>query len=90
VCGWFPERLAYSFMDRQGTLRDYALYVILVTDVATGKIVGWHPAPVGQTRKSGNGTQAMLMACDLCDKREVMEFVSDNHGALPVENQKNF
>lgn len=83
--------LAYSYIDRQGVLRSMRLYVIMITDVATGKIVGWHPAPIGQHKESPEMVrQAVLMGLRGCDKREVMEFVSDNHGAFTGGESVNF
>ena len=32
--------LAYSYLDKEGKLRSMRLYIIMVSDVATGKIVG--------------------------------------------------
>lgn len=44
--------LAYSYLDRTGKLRSMRLYIIMVTDVATGKIVGWAPASIGQHKET--------------------------------------
>ena len=82
--------LAYSYVDRQGVLRAMRLYVIMVSDVATGKIVGWHPAPCGQHNESPEMVrQAVLMGLRGCDRREIMEFVSDNHGAFTGGTSKD-
>lgn len=75
--------LAYSYLDRTGKLRSMRLYIIMVTDVATGKIVGWAPASIGQHKETPEMVRkAVLMGLRSCGKREVMEFVSDNHGAF--------
>lgn len=75
--------LAYSYLDRTGKLRSMRLYVIMVTDVATGKIVGWAPASIGQHKETPEMVRkAVLMGLRSCGKREIMEFVSDNHGAF--------
>ena len=75
--------LAYSYLDRTGKLRSMRLYIIMVTDVATGKIVGWAPASIGQHKETPEMVrEAVLMGLRGCGKREVMEFVSDNHGAF--------
>lgn len=75
--------LAYSYTDRAGKLRAMRLYIIMVTDVATGKIVGWAPAQKGQHKETPEMVrEAVLMGLEGCGRREVMEFVSDNHGAF--------
>lgn len=75
--------LAYSYLDRTGKLRSMRLYIIMVTDVATGKIVGWAPASIGQHKETPEMVRkAVLMGLRSCGKREIMEFVSDNHGAF--------
>ena len=75
--------LAYSYLDRTGKLRSMRLYIIMVTDVATGKIVGWAPASIGQHKETPEMVrEAVLMGLRGCGKREIMEFVSDNHGAF--------
>ena len=75
--------LAYSYLDRTGKLRSMRLYIIMVTDVATGKIVGWAPAAIGQHKETPEMVrEAVLMGLRGCGKREIMEFVSDNHGAF--------
>ncbi len=52
---------------------------MVVSDVATGKIVGWCPSLPGQHSESDYMLkEAMMMALKGCDKREVMEFISDN------------
>lgn len=75
--------LAYSYTDRTGKLRAMRLYIIMVTDVATGKIVGWAPAQKGQHKETPEMVrEAVLMGLEGCGRREIMEFVSDNHGAF--------
>ncbi|RHO73396.1 hypothetical protein DW083_06000 [Parabacteroides sp. AF48-14] len=75
--------LAYSYTDRKGKLRSMRLYIIMVTDVATGKVVGWAPAEKGQHKETPEMVrEAVLMGLNRCDRREIMEFVSDNHGAF--------
>ncbi|SEF86902.1 hypothetical protein [Parabacteroides chinchillae] len=75
--------LAYSYLDKTGKLRSMRLYIIMVTDVATGKIVGWAPAIKGQHKETPEMVkQAVLMGLEGCGRREIMEFVSDNHGAF--------
>lgn len=75
--------LAYSYTDHEGKLRAMRLYIIMVTDVATGKVVGWAPAEKGQHKETPEMVrQAVRMGLEGCGRREIMEFVSDNHGAF--------
>lgn len=83
--------LAYSYIDRFGKLRSMRLYIIMVTDVATGKIVGWSPAEIGQHKETPEMVrEAVLMGLRNCGRREIMEFVSDNHGAFTGEKSVDF
>ena len=83
--------LAYSYLDKEGKLRSMRLYIIMVSDVATGKIVGWAPASVGQHKETPEMVrEAVLMGLRDCGKREIMEFISDNHGAFTGEKSKEF
>lgn len=83
--------LAYSYLDKEGKLRSMRLYIMMVSDVATGKIVGWAPASVGQHKETPEMVrEAVLMGLRDCGKREIMEFVSDNHGAFTGEESKEF
>ena len=83
--------LAYSYLDKVGKLRAMRLYIIMVSDVATGKIVGWAPAEMGQHKETPEMVrQAVLMGLRDCGKREIMEFVSDNHGAFTGAESVDF
>lgn len=83
--------LAYSYLDKTGKLRAMRLYIIMVSDVATGKIVGWAPAEPGQHKETPEMVRrAVLMGLRDCGKREVMEFVSDNHGAFTGAESVDF
>ena len=76
---------------QRGQARSMRLYVMMVSDVATGKIVGWAPAPVGQHSESPEMMrEAVLMGLRNCGKREIMEFISDNHGAFTSDDTKSF
>lgn len=71
--------IGYQYRDAKGKQRLMRLYVMVVSDVATGKIVGWCPSLPGQHSESDYMLkEAMMMALKGCDKREVMEFISDN------------
>ncbi|MCD8270919.1 MAG: hypothetical protein LUD46_22525 [Parabacteroides sp.] len=55
--------IGYKYIDKEGDLRSMRLYVMLVSDVATGKIVGWCPSAPGYHSESPYMMkQAMLMA----------------------------
>ncbi|MCS2894411.1 hypothetical protein NXY11_01755 [Parabacteroides faecis] len=83
--------IGYKYIDKDGDLRSMRLYVMLVSDVATGKIVGWCPSAPGFHNESPYMMkQAMLMALQGCNKHEVMELVSDNHGAFTSDESKAF
>lgn len=83
--------IGYKYIDKDGDLRSMRLYVMLISDVATGKIVGWCPSAPGFHSESPYVMkQAMLMALQGCNKHEVMELVSDNHGAFTSDESKAF
>lgn len=83
--------IGYKYYDKDGDLRSMRLYVMLISDVATGKIVGWCPsAPGFHSESPYMMKQAMLMALRGCDKHEVMELISDNHGAFTSNESKAF
>lgn len=83
--------IRYEFRDSKGVLRDRNLYVMMISDVATGKIVGHAFAPIGESSETPELVRtAMLNALQNTDKREVMEFVSDNHGAFTCAENKDF
>lgn len=71
--------IGYRYYDKEGKMRSMRLYVMMVSDVATGKIVGWCPQRPGQHSESDYMLrEAMLMALRGCGKREVMEMITDN------------
>lgn len=71
--------IGYRYYDKEGKMRSMRLYVMMVSDVSTGKIVGWCPQRPGSHSESDYMLQeSMLMALRGCDKREVMEMITDN------------
>lgn len=71
--------IGYKYTDAKGKQRSMRLYVMVVSDVATGKIIGWSPAVPGEHSETSSMLQdAVLMALRGCDKKEAMEFISDN------------
>jgi len=79
--------------DKNGTrkvLNSMKLYVILISDVASRKIVGWAPAPKGQHKESSEMTeQAVKMAIENCGRNTMFEFISDNHSAFTSAESKD-
>lgn len=83
--------IGYKYRDKEGRLRAMRLYVMMVSDVASGKIVGWCPsAPGCHSESPSMMKEAMLMALKDCGRHEVLEFVSDNHGAFTGEESRVF
>ena len=83
--------IRYKFRDNKGVIRNRNLYIMMVSDVATGKIVGSAYAPLGESSETPELVRtAMLNALRNTDRREVMEFVSDNHGAFTSKESKEF
>lgn len=82
----------YPYKNSKGRveLRTMKLYVILISDVASRKIVGWAPAPRGQHKESPEMTaQAVKMAINNCEQMTMFEFISDNHGAFTSAESKD-
>lgn len=66
------------------------LYVIMISDVASRKIVGWAVAPKGSHKETSKMTaDAVKMAVETCNRMTMFEFVSDNHGAFTSEESKD-
>ena len=66
------------------------LYVLMITDIASRKIVGWAPAPKGQHKESPDMLEkAVKMAVNNCDRHTMFEFISDNHGAFTAAESKD-
>lgn len=70
-------------------LNTMKLYVILISDVASRKIVGWAPAPQGQHLESPEMVEvAVKMALKNCEYQTMFEFLSDNHGAFTGDKSR--
>lgn len=83
--------IGYRYYDKEGKMRSMRLYVMMVSDVATGKIVGWCPQCPGNHSESDYMLrEAMLMALRGCDKREVMEMITDNGTVFTSNEGKQF
>lgn len=81
----------YAKTDSKGKtiINTMKLYVLVISDVASRKIVGWAPAPVGLHKETPEMLeQALKMAINTCDKMTMFEFISDNHGAFTAKESK--
>ena len=81
----------YKYYDSKGKINTMKLYVLMISDVASRKIVGWSVAAKG-THKETHAMleQAVKMAVETCEYQTMFEFVSDNHGAFTSEESKDF
>lgn len=65
------------------------LYIILISDVASRKIVGWAPAPEGQHKEDAKMFElALKMAVENCNRMTMFELVTDNHSAFTSARSK--
>ena len=81
----------YKYLKADGKWYTMKLYVMLISDVASRKIVGWSVAPKGQHSESTKMTKdAVKMAIKNCDYQTMFEFISDNHKAFKSKESKNF
>lgn len=77
--------VSYQYYDGK-KLKTKKLYVMLISDVASRKIVGWSVAPKGQSSEDyGMLENAVKMAVNNCGRQTMFEFVSDNHPAFTSE-----
>lgn len=91
-CGDGSGLISYRYMARErdkktGIYREQTrtrnLYVVMITDVASGYIAGWGIAPEGSSEESFAIVQdAVRMAVDAGGRRTMFEFVSDNAPAF--------
>lgn len=83
--------IGYRYYDKEGDMRSMRLYVMMVSDVATGKIVGWCPSVPGEHSETHRMVQgAMLMAANGCDRHEAFELVSDNGSVLGKDKGRQY
>lgn len=91
-CGDGSGLISYRYTSRErdkktGIYREQTrtrnLYVVMVTDVASGYIAGWGIAPEGSSEESFAIVQdAVRMAVDAGGRQTMFEFVSDNASAF--------
>lgn len=80
----------YQYYNSAGKLSTMKLYVILISDVASRKIVGWAPSPKGQHKETPEMVEkAIKMAVENCNRMTMFEFVSDNHSAFTSSVSKD-
>ncbi|MFL0102582.1 hypothetical protein [Tenacibaculum maritimum] len=83
----------YYKKDKKGneTLSTMKLYVMLISDVASRKIVGYSFSKKGSHLETTEMMKdAVKMAIKNCDYQTMFEFVSDNHGAFTSAESKDF
>lgn len=89
LCADGSGTVLYKYYDRKGKLRTMNLYIMMISDVATGKIIGWSFSNVGQHSESFEMLRsAMIKALETNNLTEIMEFVSDNHKAFTSNESK--
>lgn len=81
----------YRYQDHHGKWRMMKLYTMLVSDVASKCIIGYSTSRRGQHIENyAMLRKAMGMALKANGKTEVMDFISDNHGAYTSAESKEF
>lgn len=90
-CGDGSGTVRYKWVDKDGKLRVRKLYVMLVSDVHSSKIVGYSFARLGQSEEDyGMLESATKMAIETSGRQTMFEFISDNHGAFSSEKSNAF
>ncbi|MGR3790697.1 hypothetical protein ACUXZJ_07275 [Flavobacterium sp. TN-1] len=80
----------YRYNNRKGDKKSRKLYVMLISDVASGKIVGWSVANKGESTETFPMLdKAIKMAMESCNYQTMFEFVSDNHSAYTSSESKD-
>lgn len=81
----------YRYQDQYGRWRMMKLYVMLISDVASRCIIGyavsWKSQHIEDVRMLRS---AMTMALRNNGRTEVMDFISDNHGAYTSDESKEY
>ncbi|MFS1522114.1 DDE-type integrase/transposase/recombinase [Flavobacterium covae] len=80
----------YRYYNKKGEKKTRKLYVLLITDVASSKIVGWSVADKGQSTETFQMLdKAIKMAMETSNYQTMFEFVSDNHSAYTSSESKD-
>lgn len=81
----------YRYRDQYGKWRMMKVYVMMISDVASKYIAGYSVSRKGQHIEDFNMLRsAMKMALKANGTTEVMDFISDNHGAYTSAESKAF
>jgi integrase core domain protein len=81
----------YKYYGKKNELKTMKLYVLLISDVASRKIVGWSVAEKGSHKETPEMVrEAVKMAVKNCNYQTMFEFISDNHGAFTDSNSEAF
>ena len=81
----------YRYQDQYGKWRMMKIYVMLISDVGSRYIAGYSVSRKGLHLEDGTMLrQAMRMALLDTGKTEVLDFISDNHGAYTGEASKAY
>ena len=81
----------YKYYGKKNELKTMKLYVMLISDVASRKIVGWSVAEKGSHKETPEMVrEAVKMAVKNCNYQTMFEFISDNHGAFTDSNSEAF
>ena len=81
----------YRYQDQYGKWRMMKIYVMLISDVGSRYIAGYSVSRKGLHLEDGTMLrQAMRMALLDNGKTEVLDFISDNHGAYTGEASKAY
>lgn len=79
----------YQYYNAKGELKTKKLYVMLISDVASRKIVGYSFAPKGVSKEDPKMLESALkMAINNGGRQTMFEFISDNHGAFTSAESK--
>lgn len=79
----------YRYRDRDGVIRRRKIYALLISDVASRKIVGYAVAPEGTSEeKPKMFADALRMALINNGTTEALELITDNHGTYTSKESK--
>ena len=92
-CGDASGTMNYVYVARNGDVKTRRLYTVLISDVASGYIVGWAVGRSGESSENGvlvREAMAKALMNPLNDGREVLEFLSDNHSSYSSGGAKQY
>ncbi len=91
IAGDGSGTISYRYTKSDGKVSFKKLYVMMISDVASRKIIGWSYAPEGFIAETpAMLEEAVKMAMETCEMQTMWEFVSDNHGAFTSKESKAF